>query len=94
MISKDDVKHVAKLSKLKFNDEEIEDFTEKFKSVVEYIDKLKEVDTEGVEPTYHVLPIKNVMREDEVHESLSRDKVLSNATNSENGYIKIPKVLK
>ncbi|EOD00303.1 Asp-tRNA(Asn)/Glu-tRNA(Gln) amidotransferase subunit GatC [Caldisalinibacter kiritimatiensis] len=92
-ITKEDVKHVAKLSRLEFSEDEIQDFTEKFASVLEYVDKLKEVDTKGVEPTYHPHPVKNVMREDVVKESLSREKALSNAPDKQNGYFKIPKVL-
>ncbi|RKD28998.1 Asp-tRNA(Asn)/Glu-tRNA(Gln) amidotransferase subunit GatC [Thermohalobacter berrensis] len=92
-ISKEDVKHVAKLARLEFSQEEIEDFTQKFASVIEYVEKLKEVDVEGIEPTYHVHPIKNVMREDKVGKSMDRDKVLSNAPDKETGFFKIPNVL-
>lgn len=93
-ITKEQVKHVAKLSRLEFDDENIESFTEKFASVIEYVEKLKEVNTEGVKPTYHPhQSIKNVMRKDEVKKSLDREDIMKNAPDSENGYIKIPKVL-
>ncbi|MTI66814.1 MAG: Asp-tRNA(Asn)/Glu-tRNA(Gln) amidotransferase subunit GatC [Firmicutes bacterium] len=92
-ISKEDVKHVARLARLDFDKEDIEDFTKKFASVVDYVEKLSEVDTEGVEPTYHVHPIKNVMREDKVCKSLDRKESLRNAPDKENGYFKIPRVL-
>ncbi len=92
-ISKENVKHVARLSRLEFKEKELEGFTEKFASVIEYVEKLKEVDTEGVEPTYHVHPIKNIMRDDKMGKSLDRKKVLQNAPDKENGYFKIPRVL-
>ncbi|MBS4534714.1 Asp-tRNA(Asn)/Glu-tRNA(Gln) amidotransferase subunit GatC [Clostridium sp. D2Q-14] len=93
-VSKEQVKHVAKLSRLEFDEKSMEDFTKKFSSVINYVDKLKKVDTDGVKPTYHPhVSIKNVMREDEVKESLKRKEIMKNAPDSENGYIKIPKVL-
>jgi len=55
--------------------------------------KLKEVDTEGIKPTYHVNDTRNAMREDKVEKSLAREKVLLNGPDKENGYFKIPKVL-
>jgi len=92
-ISKKDVIHVAKLAKLEFNQEEIDGFVEKLDSVLQYVDKLKEVDTEGIKPTYHVNDTRNAMREDKVEKSLAREKVLLNGPDKENGYFKIPKVL-
>ncbi|WP_130806106.1 Asp-tRNA(Asn)/Glu-tRNA(Gln) amidotransferase subunit GatC [Senegalia massiliensis] len=93
-ITKDQIKHVAKLSRLEFKDENIEDFTSKFDSVINYVEKLRSVDTTGVKPTYHPhSDIKNVMRDDVVKESLERDEIMKNAPESENGYIKIKKVI-
>ena len=65
-LSVKDVEHVSKLSRLSFGEDEKKDFVEKLNSVVDYIEKLEEVDVEGVEPTYHVLDVKNVFRDDEV----------------------------
>lgn len=93
-ISKEDVKFIAKLAKLEFTDNEIDDFTDKLSQVIQYVDKLKEANTANVKPTYHVNNIYNVMREDKVEESLSRDKVFSNAPDEENGYFRIPRILK
>lgn len=93
-ITKDQIKHVAKLSRLEFDDENIEDFTEKFDSVLNYVEKLKSVDTTGVKPTYHPhSDIKNVMRDDVVKDSLDIEEIMKNAPASENGYIKIKKVI-
>lgn len=93
MISKEDVKHIANLSKLNFNEDEMEDFTVKFSKIIEYVEKLKEVDTENIEPTYQVNPNYQFMREDEVKESFSREEALLNAPDSEYGYFKLPKVI-
>ncbi|WP_026895216.1 Asp-tRNA(Asn)/Glu-tRNA(Gln) amidotransferase subunit GatC [Clostridiisalibacter paucivorans] len=92
-ISSDDVRHVAKLARLEFHDNEIEDFTEKFDAILKYVEKLEEVNTDEVEPTYHVHPIKNVMREDVAGESLDRKDALKNAPEDENGYFKLPNIL-
>lgn len=93
-ITKEQIKHVAKLSRLEFDDENIEDFTLKFESVINYVEKLKSVDTTGVEPTSHPhSDIKNVMREDKVEKSLDREEIMKNAPESENGYIKVDKVI-
>jgi len=89
-----DVEHVAKLSRLSFNDDEKEDFIEKLNSVVDYIEQLGEVDVEGVKPTYNVLDIKNVFREDKVEKSFDRKDIIANAPSAEGGCFKVPKVVK
>lgn len=93
MISKEDVQHIAYLSKLKFDDEKIVDFTNKLSQIIKYVEKLSEVDTEDIDLTYQVNEGYQFMREDEVKESLSREEAISNAPNSEFGYFKLPKVL-
>lgn len=93
MISKEDIKHIAYLSRLEFRDEEIDDFATKFSEVLEYVEKLAEVDTSCVEPTYGVNDIMNVFREDEVETSFDREDALKNAPDKEFGYFKLPKVI-
>ncbi|RCX13899.1 aspartyl/glutamyl-tRNA(Asn/Gln) amidotransferase subunit C [Fontibacillus phaseoli] len=88
-----DVEHVAKLARLNLTDEEREMFTEQLNAILQYAEKLNELDTEGVEPTTHVLHLSNVMREDEVHESLSQEKVFRNVPDEEDGQFKVPAVL-
>ena len=68
-ISREDVIHVSNLARLNLREDEVEKFTEQLSAILEHIAKLNEVDTEGVEPTSHVLDIVNVFREDEVTES-------------------------
>lgn len=92
-ITSKDVEKVALLSRLEIDDSEMEKMNEQLNSILDYIDVLNQVNTEGVQPTAHVLPMKNVMREDVVQPSLSRDLALSNAPEAEDGYFKVPKVV-
>lgn len=93
MVSKEDVKHIAELSKLEFSDEELEYFTDEFSKIIEYMGQLKEVDTEGVEPTYSVSSKTQPLREDVVHESLDKEEVLKNAPEEQYGYFKLPSIM-
>lgn len=92
-INAKDVQHVARLARLNLTPEEESMFTEQLNAILQYAEKLNELDTEGVEPTTHVLPLRNVMREDEVRESLTIEKVLLNAPDEEDGQFKVPAVL-
>lgn len=88
-----DVEHVANLARLDLSDAEKAQFTEQLNAILKYAEKLNELDTDGVEPTSHVLPITNVMREDVKKESLPIEKVLLNAPDEEDGQFKVPAVL-
>ncbi|WP_055105209.1 Asp-tRNA(Asn)/Glu-tRNA(Gln) amidotransferase subunit GatC [Paenibacillus ihumii] len=88
-----DVEHVAKLARLNLTDEERDMFTEQLNAILQYAEKLNELDTEDVEPTTHVLRLSNVMREDIVQESLAQEKVFRNAPEEEDGQFKVPAVL-
>lgn len=92
-ISADNVRHVAKLSRLNLTAEEEEIMTGQLNAILKYAEKLNELDTEEVEPTTHVLHVSNVMREDEVRPSLSLDEVMLNASEEEEGQFKVPAVL-
>ncbi|MEK4512712.1 Asp-tRNA(Asn)/Glu-tRNA(Gln) amidotransferase subunit GatC [Paenibacillus anaericanus] len=92
-IQSKDVEYVAKLARLNLTDQEREKFTEQLNAILQYAEKLNELDTDGVEPTTHVLRLSNVMREDVVQESLSKEKVFRNAPEEEDGQFKVPAVL-
>jgi len=92
MIDEDVVRHIANLSKIELRDEEVEKFKEDFKKIIEFFDQLDEIEAD-VEPTYHVLPLKNVFREDTPRKTLDREAVLANAKHRENGYFKAPRVV-
>ncbi|MBN2982636.1 MULTISPECIES: Asp-tRNA(Asn)/Glu-tRNA(Gln) amidotransferase subunit GatC [Cohnella] len=92
-ISAKDVEHVANLARLTLTDEEKEQFAGQLSAILKYAEKLNELDTDGIEPTSHVLPLYNVMREDEVAPSLPIEKVMANAPEEEDGQFKVPSVL-
>ncbi len=88
-----DVQHVANLARLELSDGEQQQFMEQLNAILKYAEKLNELNTDDVQPTSHVLPIVNVMREDVKKESLPLDKVLLNAPDEEDGQIRVPAVL-
>ncbi|MEC0370821.1 Asp-tRNA(Asn)/Glu-tRNA(Gln) amidotransferase subunit GatC [Paenibacillus chibensis] len=92
-ITNQDVQHVAKLARLNLSAEEEQMFTEQLNAILQYAEKLNELDTDGIEPTTHVLPVSNVMREDVERESLPIEKVMANAPEEEDGQFKVPAVL-
>ncbi len=93
-ITKEEVQHVAHLARLEFSEEELGRFTEQLAQILTYVEKLNELDTSQVEPTYHALKLTNVFREDEIKESIPTDEALSNAPERENGFFVVPKVIK
>jgi aspartyl-tRNA(Asn)/glutamyl-tRNA(Gln) amidotransferase subunit C len=88
-----DVENVARLAKLKFNDDEKIKLCQQMSSIISYFEKLSEINTDDVEPLSHVLEITNRMRSDELRDSLSQDAALSNAPASKHGYFSVPKVI-
>lgn len=88
-----DVEHVAKLARLELSDDEKEKLTEQLNAILQYAEKLEELDTDHVEPTSHVMPMTNVMREDEPRPSWPIEEVLKNAPDEEDGQFKVPAVL-
>ncbi|MHC4883230.1 MAG: Asp-tRNA(Asn)/Glu-tRNA(Gln) amidotransferase subunit GatC [Planctomycetota bacterium] len=87
------VRRVAVLSRLELNDAEVAQFSTQLSAIVEYIEKLNELDTDNVEPLAHCLPVHNVLREDVPKPSLSNDAALANAPEREDEYFKVPKIL-
>ncbi|OZU87687.1 Asp-tRNA(Asn)/Glu-tRNA(Gln) amidotransferase GatCAB subunit C [Virgibacillus indicus] len=92
-ITKDQVKHVANLARLAVTDEEVGKLAEDLSAIIGYAEQLNELDTEGVEPTTHVLDLKNVMRKDEPKEWITQEDALKNAPEKENGQFKVPSIL-
>jgi aspartyl-tRNA(Asn)/glutamyl-tRNA(Gln) amidotransferase subunit C len=93
VLTREEVLHVAELGRLSLNPEEVDLFTRQLNDILAYVEKLQEVDTTGVPPMAHAVPIYNVFREDEVVVSLSRDEGLANAPAPEEGAFVVPKVL-
>ena len=90
-ISKDEVLHVAFLSRLKLSDDEIENLN--MEGVIDFADKLNELDTENIAPTNHILDIKNVFREDKIEKSFERDEILKNAPQKQRGCVVVPQTV-
>ncbi len=91
-ISKDDVKYVAKLAELEFNQKDIEKITSQLDKILDYVAEVSSVNTEGVTPTSHVLEIKNVLREDVVKKSITQESALKNAPYEVDDGFKVPKI--
>ncbi|MDR6225783.1 Asp-tRNA(Asn)/Glu-tRNA(Gln) amidotransferase subunit GatC [Desmospora profundinema] len=91
-ISKEQVEHVAKLARLNLDEKEARLYTEQLNDILRFAEKLNELDTDGVEPTSHVLPMANVLREDEEKPSLPREKALLNASDQQDGMFRVPPV--
>jgi aspartyl-tRNA(Asn)/glutamyl-tRNA(Gln) amidotransferase subunit C len=92
-ITKKEVEHVANLARLELSDAEKEQFVGQLNAILKYAEKLNGLDTTGIEPTSHVLPLSNVMREDAVKPSWPIEKVLLNAPEAEDDQFKVPPVL-
>lgn len=88
-----DVEHIAQLARLALTDSEREKFATQLTSILSYVEKLKELDTSGIEPTSHVVTIGNVMREDKVSPSLAKDVALMNAPDKTGDFYRVPKII-
>jgi aspartyl-tRNA(Asn)/glutamyl-tRNA(Gln) amidotransferase subunit C len=88
-----DVKYVARLARLSLSPEEEQKIGEQLANILGYIEKLKEVDVSGVEPTAHAFPLVNVTRPDEVRPSISQEDALRNAPAQANGLFIVPKIV-
>lgn len=92
MITIKDVEHVAKLARLELTDEEKELYTQQLGAVLEYVNQMNEVDTSNVEPMTQVVDFVNVMREDKVVYEQTKEELLKNAPEEENGFFRVPKI--
>ena len=92
-ITRKEVQHVAELARLCLSEQEEEKFVGQLNQILTYMDKLNELCTEGVEPLSHVLPIRNVFKEDRVKGSLARQLVMANAPAHEGDFYEVPKVI-
>ncbi|HYO11028.1 MAG TPA: Asp-tRNA(Asn)/Glu-tRNA(Gln) amidotransferase subunit GatC [Tepidisphaeraceae bacterium] len=92
-LTPEQVRHVAKLARLALPAEKLERYAGQLESILHYIDKLAEVDTAGVEPMAHALPVQNVLRPDVAGPGLPLEKVLQNAPETDGPFFKVPKVI-
>jgi aspartyl-tRNA(Asn)/glutamyl-tRNA(Gln) amidotransferase subunit C len=93
-VNDDLINNLAQLAKLEFNDAERDEIKNDLQKMIAFIDKLNELDTTGVEPLLHMSENVNVLREDEVKGSISREEALKNAPLHDDQFFKVPKVIK
>jgi len=92
-LSREEIEHVALLSRLKLTDEEVERFTGQLNSILGYFEELKEADTSQISGTTHVVPMVNVMREDVMRPSIDPEVAVSNAPDKTDEFFKVPRVV-
>jgi len=92
-ISLKDVEHVARLARLELSEADKERMRRELDSILSYIDKLRALDTEGVEPTAHAIPMTNVMRDDMPRPSLPQEDMLANAPERSGEFFRVPRII-
>ena len=92
MISEEEVKHVAKLARLELTEDEVKKYSKQLGDILKYVEQMKEVDTTGIEPMPHAIPIYNVMREDVVKYEETKEELMKNAPYEEDGFFRVPKI--
>ena len=92
-VVKKDVEYAAKLARLGLTEEEKTTFTEQLSNILDYANTINKLNTEGVEPTSHAIPMKNVFRDDRAIQCEDTDLILRNAPEEEKGMFKVPKIL-
>ncbi len=96
-VSRSDVLKIAELARLEFSEAELEEFTVQFQRILDYVDKLKEVDVQGIEPTSHVAMVAGtsdcIFRDDVTRPSLPVTEALANAPDPGSDHFRVPKVL-
>ncbi len=93
MISEDDVKYVAGLSRIYLQDHEVGSLQKDLEKIIGYVEKLQKLDVTDIEPTSHALPLTNVFRDDEIKPSLDRTETMKIAVDQRDGAFKVPKVI-
>jgi aspartyl-tRNA(Asn)/glutamyl-tRNA(Gln) amidotransferase subunit C len=93
MLKKEEIEHIGWLARIELSDAEKGLFEQQLSSILDYFAVLDEVDTTDVEPTHHVIGIKDVVRKDEPKERLKQSEALQNAAKTEKGYFKSPRIL-
>jgi len=93
MLSNKDVSYIAALARIHVPDHELEGFTHSLENIIRYVDQLSELNVDGIEPTSHVLHLKDVYRADAIRPSLPQNEALSTAVEQHQGSFKVPRVI-
>ncbi|MCS7180264.1 MAG: Asp-tRNA(Asn)/Glu-tRNA(Gln) amidotransferase subunit GatC [bacterium] len=92
-IKREEVEYLSKLARIELTEEEKKKFEKELEKILDYIGKLNEIPTEGIEPTYHVLPITNIFREDIPSKSTPKEEMLANAPDQDGNFFKVPRII-
>ncbi|MFA5145100.1 MAG: Asp-tRNA(Asn)/Glu-tRNA(Gln) amidotransferase subunit GatC [Candidatus Omnitrophota bacterium] len=92
-ITKETVEYVAHLARMELEPKELEKLSRQLEGILDFIDKLKAINIDNIVPTSHILPVSNVLREDNLKESLPPEKALMNAPAREGNFFAVPKVI-
>ncbi|MCK7522200.1 MAG: Asp-tRNA(Asn)/Glu-tRNA(Gln) amidotransferase subunit GatC [Ignavibacteriales bacterium] len=92
-VTRKEVEHIAELARLQLNESELEEYTLQLNKILEYVEKLNELDTENVKPLSHPVEGENVFREDIVQSSVNGEDALKNAPSRDDEFFKVPKVI-
>jgi aspartyl-tRNA(Asn)/glutamyl-tRNA(Gln) amidotransferase subunit C len=92
-LSNEEVKHIAKLSRLALSEDEASEYASQLSQIIEYVELLNNLDTSSVEPTSHIMKLNNVMAEDIPGLSLPREEALQNAPDSNGKFYRVPKII-
>jgi aspartyl-tRNA(Asn)/glutamyl-tRNA(Gln) amidotransferase subunit C len=92
-LGRSEVEHVAKLARVALTEEELDLFGEQLSRILEHAERVSALDTEGVEPTSHCIPLVNVFRPDVVAPPLPQEQALANAPEAEDGFFRVPRIL-
>lgn len=92
-ISRDDIKTIARLSRLEVSEENMPQLEKELSDILSYVEQLNELDLDGVETMAHAVPLQNVLRADQVKPSIDHDKALSTAPVEDDGYFAVPRVV-
>jgi aspartyl-tRNA(Asn)/glutamyl-tRNA(Gln) amidotransferase subunit C len=90
VIDRDQVLHVARLARLRLSEEEVERMATELSGILDHVDRISQLDLEGIEPTTHVLPLQNVLRADEPRPSWPRERALGQAPDPSGGAFRVP----
>lgn len=92
-VTRKEVEHIAELARLELTDSELEEYTAQLNKILEYVEKLNQLNTENVKPLSHPIDSENVFREDVVKPSIDREEALKNAPSKDDEFFKVPKVI-
>ncbi len=92
-LTPEEVRHIATLARVGLSEEDVPKLQEHLSEILDYFQILNKLDTAGVPPTAHTLPLQNIMREDEVRVSLAREDILRNAPQREDAYFRVSSIL-